>query len=80
MNSINKFLELQKEQTQESYEKAKKACDDLKGAFEDYLTTDVTSPCERLDPDYQAHLDQNMPDWWEECDKDRFYQRKMGEK
>ena len=35
----------------------------LKGCFEDYTSelTDVSSPCERLDPQYQAFLDSKQP-------------------
>ena len=42
----------------------------LKGQFRDYLTDiDVTYEAERLDPDYQAHLDSLKP-WWEQQDGD----------
>ena len=39
----------------------------LTGQFSDYLT-DVDESWERLPPGYQAHLDQNMPEWWETMD------------
>ena len=49
----------------------------LTGKFMHYLTDeygseciDVTDPNEKLDHDYQDHLNKNMPDWWQDQDQD----------
>ena len=48
----------------------------IKNRFEDYLTDiDVSSPWERLPPEYQEHLDK----WWAEIDSDQEYQKEHGE-
>jgi len=48
----------------------------IKNRFEDYLTDiDVTSPWEKLPPEYQEHLDK----WWEEIDSYQEYQKKNEE-
>ena len=45
----------------------------IKNRFEDYLTDiDVSSPWEKLPPEYQEHLDK----WWAEIDSDQEYQKR----
>lgn len=50
---------------------------DLKGRFSDFTTT-VDAEYDRLPPDYQAHIDRNIPpDWWEPLDKDSKAQKEF---